>query len=116
MLSRKNKIIRADLSGKKLPFSLWAGKVIKIRFSLLPLSSSKFAIVTSKKTYTTKPNRNLFKRRLFSLIKQHLHKIELGPHGYFLFFPLIHISKINQLSLKEDVDAFMFFMKTQHDR
>lgn len=110
MLNISRKINRKEFPPHNIPVLQWTGDVLRIRAVKKGSDISKFAIISPKKSYTTKPERNIFKRRVFSELRQHLHKLDSNPHGYFIIFPVIHTKKISFSSIKNDLEKFVTYI------
>ena len=110
MLDKFHKITRQDFPAHNIPVSQWTGDVLRIRAVKKQNNISRFAIISSKKQYDTKPERNIFKRRVFSELRQYLHKLDSNPHGYFIIFPVIHTKKISFISIQNDLENFVSFI------
>jgi ribonuclease P protein component len=107
MLPIARKISRDDFPHPNTPTLQWTGEVLRVRVVKKENSIARFAIIAAKKHYRTKITRNRFKRRVFSVIKEHLHKLDTNPHGFFLIFPVIHTQKITFSAIKKDLEIFV---------
>ncbi len=110
MLPISRKISRSEFPAFNTPAYNWQGEVLRIRTVKQKKDISKFAIISPKKLYDNKPIRNRFKRRVFYLVKEHLHKFDSNPHGYFIIFPVIHIKKISFSLIKNDIENFVSYI------
>lgn len=110
MLNISRKISRKEFPPFNAPSILWKGEVLKFRVIKKKNDKAQFAIILSKKMYQTKPSRNLFKRRVFSELRLHLHKLDTNPHGYFVISPVIHTEKITFISIKKDIENFLDYI------
>jgi ribonuclease P protein component len=107
MLNIERKISRKDFPAHNIPAIEWRGEVLRIRTIKKQSDHSRFTIISSKKLYKSKPIRNIFKRRVYSELRQSLHKFDTSPHGYFIIFPLIHMEKISFSSIKKDLEKYI---------
>lgn len=110
MLNKSHKITRQDFPAHNTPVDQWTGEVLRIRAVKKQNNISRFAIISSKKQYDNKPERNIFKRRVSGELRQYLHKLDSNPHGYFIIFPVIHTKKISFLSIKNDLEKFVIYI------
>lgn len=67
MLPKSGRFTKEDFTGKR-PKVFFRGELLDI--AEISLSSQKFACVTSKKTLKRAVDRNLIKRRVFSLVQE----------------------------------------------
>lgn len=107
MLPISRKISREDFPTQNTPTLQWTGEVLRIRIIKKQSPHARFAVIAAKKHYRTKITRNRFKRRVFSVIKEYLHKLDSNPHGFFLIFPVIHTQKIPFSAIKKDFEMFI---------
>lgn len=107
MLPVSRKINREDFPTPNIPTLQWTGEVLRIRTVKKQSPKARVAVIAAKKHYRTKVTRNRFKRRVFSVIKEHLHKLDTNPHGFFLIFPVIHTQKIPFSAIKKDLESFI---------
>jgi ribonuclease P protein component len=107
MLSQSHRIPRHAFPQKNTKISIWSGGVLRIRSYKGELQTPHFALILSKKTYATKPERNLFKRRVFALIQKHLHKFPQDSCDYILLFPLIHTQNISFREIQKDIESYI---------
>lgn len=103
MLPQSYRIPRRSFPHPQTKMRTWLGTVLKIRSYKGEESTFHTAIITSKKTYTTKPERNLFKRRVCAALQKHLHKSTHVPCDYVLVFPLIHTKDISFSQIEKDI-------------
>lgn len=116
MLSSLRRIQRADFPDSRLPSFQWTGKVLRIRASHKQNKIARVAIIAAKKYYRTKITRNVFKRRVFSVIEKELPKLDTTPFGFFIIFPTVHTQDITFAAIASDIADFMTVLSKQHVR
>jgi len=105
MLSKNNRIERKDF-----PYILKNGKRFNSPIFLLYVaknneSKSKFAFSVSKKVLKTAVERNKYRRRGYSVIKN---KLKLIKTGYFFFFSFKKgIGKPKHSTIEEDINSLL---------
>lgn len=109
MLNTERKITRKDFPAYNIPAIEWRGDVLRIRIIKKKSDKTHFSIISPKKLYRIKPERNIFKRRVYFELRKHLHKLDNSPHGYFIIFPLIHMKNISFSEIKNDIEKFLLF-------
>jgi ribonuclease P protein component len=114
MLSSSRRIQRADFPDSRLPSFQWTGKVLRIRAIHKKSAVARIAIIAAKKYYRTKITRNVFKRRVFSVLKNELPKLDTTPFGFFIVFPVVHTQDITFAAIASDITDFMTLINKQH--
>lgn len=116
MLSSTRRIQRGDFPDSRLPSFQWTGKVLRIRAIHKKGVFARIAIIAAKKYYRTKITRNVFKRRVFSVLKKELPKLDTTPFGFFIVFPVVHTQDITFAAIASDIADFMTLVDKQHAR
>ena len=107
MIPKKLKIGRPSYPSYREQKSLWVGKSIKICcYGETGATEQLFAVVVSKKQFSTHVQRNYFKRIVFSEIKRTVHVFKNVPFGKFVFYPIGNVEPITTLSIEADVADF----------
>ncbi|HXK37774.1 MAG TPA: hypothetical protein VJ579_01785 [Candidatus Paceibacterota bacterium] len=114
MLSSLRRIQRADFPDSRLPSFQWTGKVLRVRAIHKRGERARIAIIAAKKYYRTKITRNVFKRRVFSLLRDELPKLDTTPFGFFLVFPVVHTQDITFAAIASDLKEFLEVLHKQH--
>lgn len=114
MLSSSRRIQRANFPDMRLPYFQWNGKVLRIRAIKKKSGPARIAIIAAKKYYRTKITRNVFKRRVFSVLSKYLPILDMSAFGYFLIFPVVHTQDITFASIASDIAEFLSIIKKQH--
>ena len=114
MLSRSRRISRVDFPNPRIPSYQWTGSVLRIRAIHKNSPKARVAIVAAKKYYRTKITRNVFKRRVFSVLQKELSLLDNTPFGFFLIFPIIHTQDITFAAIASDIDAFIKQITKNH--
>ena len=84
---------------------LWNGKMLRIRCYVKrsPESTPRFAVVVSKKQYKTVVERNLFKRRVLSVIRLELPVFDRLRFGTYVIFPMLPVANIPHKGIVADI-------------
>lgn len=96
MLSKKKRFTKEDFEGKR-PKVFFRSEIFDI--AALTLTTQKFACVTSKKTLKRAVDRNLIKRRIFSVIQ------EISPSFEYslVFYPKKSSPTLPYSQLREEI-------------
>jgi ribonuclease P protein component len=107
MLPSSRRIQRAAFPDSRIPAVKWTGKVLRIQAVQKKGTRARIAIIAAKKYYRTKITRNIFKRRVFSVVEKELPKLDTTPFGFFIIFPVIHTQDITFAAIASDIKDFM---------
>ena len=92
MLPKSERFTKEDFQGKR-PKVFFRGEYLDI--AALTLSTQRFACVTAKKTFKRAVDRNLIKRRIFSIIKDtkpnSLYSIVVYPKKGSITIPFLQL-------------------------
>jgi ribonuclease P protein component len=88
--------------------------VLRIRAIRKKGDRARVAIIAAKKYYRTKITRNIFKRRVFSVLQKELPKLDTTLFGFFLVFPVVHTQDITFAAIASDIAEFMDVLNKQH--
>jgi ribonuclease P protein component len=104
MISHKFKITRSSFPEFTERKNVWTGDVFRVNLYLSKNpSNSQFAVVLSKKQYTSAAERNLFKRRFFSVIQNNSMLFKNNKYGRFVFFPRQKIQTYTFAQINNDI-------------
>jgi ribonuclease P protein component len=96
MLPKKERFTKEDFEGKR-PKVFFRSELVDI--AALTFTTQKFACVTSKKTLKRAVDRNLIKRRIFSIVQE-------IPHAFtysFIFYPKKSSPTVPYSQLREEI-------------
>jgi ribonuclease P protein component len=96
MLPKSKRFTKEDFEGKR-PKVFFRGELFDV--AALTLPTQKFACVTAKKTFKRAVDRNLIKRRIFSVIKNS----KAPPVYSFVFYPKKGSITIPYIRLHEEI-------------
>ena len=109
MLPQQRKIKRSEFPSfqdKKVQFN---GVVLRVQCyeRLTSTSPSLFSVIVPKKKYKTVSVRNLFKRRVFSIIEMNITSFDKTRFGKFVISPLVAVDDVSFVAIKEDIKSFV---------
>ena len=76
MLSKKHRITTREFKQLGRPLRLWNGPLFNIRFHSTEARAPKFVVVVSKKVSASAVRRNILKRRLFSILRAFISRVQ----------------------------------------
>ncbi len=108
MLPKKQKLTRAKFPTHHDKKVIWNGTALRVCcYKKDQHAEPRFAVVVSKKQYKTIVARNLFKRRVFSVLEKHTPLFLSFQFGRYVFFPKFEVEKITPAAIKEDIAALI---------
>ncbi len=107
MLPKKSKIDRSSFPTHLEKKHIWNG--VSLRIYCYPSGDKKkrFAVVVSKKQFSTHVEKNLFKRRVSEAIVSHKNVFERISFSKFVFYPSKPIASLSNKDIKESLIDFL---------
>ncbi len=96
MLPKSERFTKQDFVGNR-PKVFFRGELFDV--ALVRLTTQKFSCVTSKKTLKRAVDRNLIKRRIFTIIKE----LQLKSGNSFIFYPKKNSQTTPYSHLREEI-------------
>ena len=108
MIPNKLKIGRPSFPSYREQKRVWAGKSIKICcYGEVSAQPQSFAVVVSKKQFSTHVQRNYFKRIVFNEIKRTMNVFKNTPFDKFVFYPIGNVEPLTPHGVEADVTDFL---------
>lgn len=109
MLPKGRKLTRKVFPRHTDANTTWNGEVLRIRayIKTTPEAHARFAVVVSKKQYSSTADRNLFKRRVFAALLPHLSSFDRLRFGKYVIFPKNSVDTISYTQITRDIEEFV---------
>lgn len=107
MISQHRKLARALFPSFKEKKILYSGEVLRVvcyQNTKDTKHHTRVAVVVSKKMYVSIVSRNLFKRRVFSVMALLVHSIDRQEYNQWVIFPTKEVSTISYEMIRNDLN------------
>ena len=107
MLPKKSKIDRISFPPHSEKKHIWSGPSLRIYCYPSGSNQKHFAIVVSKKQFSSHVEKNRFKRRVSDAILTHKNVFDHVPFAKFVFYPTKSVQFLSNKDIRESLTGFL---------